>query len=135
MAILFQGDLAQNYCHEVSNNSMYNQPLQKCLDALAHENAGMQILEVGAGTGAMTSFMIKTLTCNQAHYTDISRSFFPSAQDRFKDQGTRMKFDTLNVEADPISQGFDGRTYDLVIAAGVSRRVSLRLTSFGGNSC
>lgn len=98
---------------------------------LAHKNSSMKILEVGAGTGGMTVQVMKTLAIHsenelgipryrQYDYTDISRSFFGPAQDKFRDHGKRLNFKTLNIENDPELQGFECGTYDLVIAASVS---------------
>ena len=131
LVLLFQGDLAKEYYKDIANSVTFAKPLARYLDALAHKNPGMNILEVGAGTAGMTTHIIKTLTLHGANetgtpryseynYTDISRSFFQSAQDLFKDQGARMKFNALNIEDDPVSQGFEEQKYDLVVAASVS---------------
>ena len=131
LAILFQGDLAKEYYREIANSVTFKQPLASYLDALVHQNPGMKILEVGAGTGGMTSFVIDVLMhhgVNEAgtprysryDYTDLSRSFFHSAQESFRDQGQRMKFNALNIADDPVTQGFDEGTYDLVVAASVN---------------
>lgn len=131
LALLFQGNLAKEYYQDIANSVTFAQPLAKYLDALAHKNPGMNILEVGAGTAGMTTHILETLNQHGANeigtpryseynFTDISRSFFESAQDRFRDQGARMKFNALNIENDPVSQGFEEGTYDLVVAASVS---------------
>jgi ubiquinone/menaquinone biosynthesis C-methylase UbiE len=101
------------------------------LDALAHKNPSLKILEVGAGTGGMTVQIMKILAVHgdnelgiprygQYDYTDISRSFFGPAQDLFGDHGKRMSFKPLNIEKDPELQGFECGTYDIVVAAAVS---------------
>ncbi|KAF7128246.1 hypothetical protein CNMCM5793_002788 [Aspergillus hiratsukae] len=97
------------------------------LDALAHKNPHMKILEVGAGSGAMTQFCLQILSTNsendatvprygQWDFTDISGSFFPKAQDLFASQGQRMRFKTLDIEQDPGLEGFECGTYDMVVA-------------------
>lgn len=91
----------------------------------------MKILEVGAGSGAMTQFCLKVLSTNsgndatvprygQWNFTDISGSFFPKAQDLFASQGTRMRFKMLDIEQDPGLEGFECGTYDMVVAFLVS---------------
>ncbi len=87
----------------------------------------MRIIEVGAGTGSMTDIMLRSLgrgdeSCNERRYgqwdyTDISRSFFGDAQDEFRQEGDRMRFNTLNIEQDPEAQGFECGTYDVVVAS------------------
>lgn len=94
----------------------------------------MRILEVGAGTGAMTRQLMKPLTSTlgdddagknsryrQYDYTDVSSFFLGPAQEVYADQGSRMQFRKLNIEMDPEAQGFDCGTYDIVVAAAVSQ--------------
>ena len=131
LGLMFGATLARDYYHEVSNNVTYNMRTSRYLDALAHKNPGMSILEVGAGTGGMTSHVIKALTSHgdneigtpryaQYDYTDISPSFFQVAQETFVDQNDRMRFKVLDIENDATRQGFREASYDLVIAASVS---------------
>lgn len=53
-------------------------------------------------------------------FTDISPSFFEKAQEMFKDHSSRMSFRVLDIEKDPIKQGFEAEGYDLIVAANVS---------------
>lgn len=87
----------------------------------------MKYIELGAGSGAMTDFCMKTLTTDtsgqttpsrykQWDFTDLSSSFFPQAQDLFSAQGEKMRFMTLDIEQDPEIQGFECGTYDVVVA-------------------
>ena len=62
LGLMFGATLARDYYQEVSNNVAYNRRTSRYLDAFAHKNPGMSILEVGAGTGGMTSHIIKALT-------------------------------------------------------------------------
>jgi hypothetical protein len=91
----------------------------------------MKILEIGAGSGAMTQFCLQVLSTNsendatvpryaQWDFTDISGSFFPKAQDLFASQGQRMRFETLDIEQDPEVEGFECGAYDMVVAFLVS---------------
>jgi len=63
----------------------------------------MRILEIGAGTGSATEYMIDTLgTRSQEYlYTDISPSFFGKAQGRFKNP--KMVFKTLDISQDLVN--------------------------------
>ncbi|KAL8963122.1 MAG: hypothetical protein Q9193_000576 [Seirophora villosa] len=83
---------------------------------LAHQNPDMRILEVGAGTGGAT---MPTL-----HFTDVSPSFFDSAQEEQKQWSDRMGYLGFDMEEDPATQGFDLESYDLVIAANVFHATS-----------
>lgn len=130
LGFFFQGSLVKDYYHEVFDSVNCMAGLEKYLDALAHCNPSMKILEVGAGTGGMTGHILNTLLHHgeselgtprygQYDYTDISPSFFEKAQETFKSQVGRMKFKTLNVDEDPVLQGLDEHQYDVVIASSV----------------
>lgn len=131
LALLFQGDLAKDFYRDLGNNLALKRALIRYLDVLGHKDPGMRILEIGAGTGAMTSIVVDTLghvgsngtgcfRYAQYDYTDISPSFFPAAQSNFLDQGHRMQYKVLDIELDPTSQGFEEGGYSLVVAASVS---------------
>lgn len=67
-------------------------------------NGPFRILEVGAGTGGTTRYIVDHLTAHgipfEFYFTDISGSLVQKAKTSFKDvQG--MKFDVLNIEVDP----------------------------------
>ena len=51
-------------------------------------------------------------------YTDISSGFFPAAKERFK-LFSNIEFATLDVNKDPVAQGFEEGEFDLIIAANV----------------
>jgi SAM-dependent methyltransferase len=106
---------------------------QHYLDALVHKNPNVSILEVGAGTGATTVQLMNTLTktgytqqpCgprfSRYDYTDVSPFFFEAAKREYRDLGSRIRFKKLDIESDPESQGFEAGSYDIVVAAMVSR--------------
>ncbi|PYH78069.1 polyketide synthase [Aspergillus uvarum CBS 121591] len=118
-----------NLLTDVYSEMLYGLPaataLTRYIDALAHKNPRMNILEIGAGTGAMTELCIKALASpdtdnaprySQWDFTDISSSFFPDAVNRFKTEKRRMNFRVLDIEQDPETQGFGSGSYDLVVA-------------------
>lgn len=84
-----------------------------------------KILEIGGGTGGCTSCVLQSLTgdgtnsdYNFAHYdfTDISTGFFEQTAKKFGKWRHLMSFKRLDIEQDPIEQGFEAESYDLVIA-------------------
>ena len=96
------------------------------IDLLSHSKPNMKVLEVGAGTGATTAAALKDLTSMQGDrfyskytYTDISSGFFIAAKERFKDF-PNIEYATLDISMDPISQGFEAESYDLILATNVS---------------
>lgn len=99
------------------------------LDALAHKNPGMKVLEVEAGVGAISTLILKTLISHgeqesgtprysQYDFTDISISFFAKAQ-KAVEAYPRIKFSALDIESDPRTQAFELTSYDLIVAATV----------------
>lgn len=101
-------DLGSKYCADI-------------VVKLAHQNPSMRIIEIGAGTGATTMPVLHALGLKFAHYdfTDISTGFFERAREEQKEWGGKISYRKLNVEEDPVGQGFQPETYDLVIAANV----------------
>lgn len=81
----------------------------------------MNICEIGAGTGGATGAILNKIgtAFSSYTYTDISSGFFEKAQNRFHQYADRMEYKTLNIENDPVEQGFKKHTYDLVLAANV----------------
>ncbi|WAU82460.1 SDR family NAD(P)-dependent oxidoreductase [Streptomyces sp. Qhu-G9] len=80
----------------------------------------LRILEVGAGTGATTAAMLPHLPRERAHYTftDISSAFFPQAKNRFAAYDF-VDYRVLDLESDPVEQGFALSSFDLVVASNV----------------
>ncbi|KAH8707077.1 hypothetical protein GQ44DRAFT_831130 [Phaeosphaeriaceae sp. PMI808] len=86
------------------------------VDMVAHKNSGINILEVGAGTGSGTEPVLRMLEqqgnysgatprYSQYDYTDISPSFFEGAKRRFATHANRLNFKILDIERDPTEQG------------------------------
>lgn len=123
--VIFKDKIAENvYRYGLGSQRCYEQ-LCGYVDALAHKNPAMQILEIGAGTGGATRPVMETLTAQGKRFekycfTDISPSFFEQAKDTiFKDQLDSADFRVLNVENDPVDQDFEAGRYDLILAANV----------------
>ena len=85
------------------------------------EGRRLCVLEVGAGTGASTDAVIANLPAGlfDYTYTDISAGFFAQAAQRLTATGAPIEYKRLNIESEPVAQGFDSHGYDLVIAANV----------------
>ncbi|KAB8230052.1 uncharacterized protein BDW43DRAFT_170617 [Aspergillus alliaceus] len=95
--------------------------LARVIAQISKRHPGLNIFEVGAGTGATTSAVLDALNGGYASYTftDISSGFFMAAEERFGQDTHRMVFKTFNMEEDPTGQGFVEDSYDVVVAVNV----------------
>jgi len=68
-------------------------------------------------TRKLVSLAVSFVT-NEPSYTDISSGFFINAKERFRDFGG-IVYKALDISQDPIAQGFEKHSYDLIVAANV----------------
>ncbi|OKJ95137.1 hypothetical protein AMK26_31605 [Streptomyces sp. CB03234] len=78
----------------------------------------LRVLEVGAGTGGTTAALLPFLPPERTHYTytDVSAAFLTRAEHRFAAHDF-LHYRTLDLNADPGSQGFTEGAFDLVVSA------------------
>lgn len=81
-------------------------------------DGGLRILEVGAGTGATTAAVLAAASSFnfEYRYTDISRFFLRRASRLFGTDVPFMKYDVLDIDQSPGPQGFDLKSFDVIIA-------------------
>ncbi|KAF1998108.1 polyketide synthase PksD [Amniculicola lignicola CBS 123094] len=128
LEVMFSSGLAEEFYADVFNN-ICDFKFSTLLGLASHEKPAQRILEVGAGTGGMTSHVlamfqeIEKQTGSHAFaeyvYTDVSAGFFEKAKAKFSAFADRMTFKPLDLERSIAEQGFDAQGYDLVIAGSV----------------
>jgi acyl transferase domain-containing protein/NADPH:quinone reductase-like Zn-dependent oxidoreductase len=104
--------------------------VQDMVDLLAHKNPRMKILEIGAGTGGATSHILDTLEAESPFkryqeytFTDLTPYFLSAAQDKFA-ASRGINYSILDIEFDPLEQGFSAGEYDLIVASQVLHATS-----------
>ncbi len=104
-----------------------NTQAARLVSNLAHENPNLRVLEIGAGTGVLTLPVLEKLggvsgeaaRFKEYVFTDISTGFFEKAQEKLKSWGLLVTYRKLDIEEDPVTQGFESEAFDLIIAANV----------------
>ena len=101
-------------------NRMMGEVVRTLVDQLP-EGRRLRVLEVGAGIGSATDRILPELPAGRFDYmyTDISAGFFADAEARFSDADAAIDYRVLDIEKDPVDQGFEPHAWDLVIAANV----------------
>ncbi len=100
-------------------NTLAQSALIKALQQIPHGKL-LRILEVGAGTGGTTSYLVPELRTRSVEYvfTDLSSAFLSKARRKFQDFPF-MDYQLLDIEQSPEGQGFEPHRYDLIVAANV----------------
>ncbi|KAK8110205.1 Highly reducing polyketide synthase ACRTS2 [Apiospora kogelbergensis] len=104
-----------------------NDALARYVGALAACKPDMNILEIGGGTGSAT--LPSLLAIDEATegstsffkytFTDISSGFFENTGKKLQRWSHRMTYKKLDISQDPVAQGFQLGSYDLIIASNV----------------
>ncbi|KAI0532709.1 hypothetical protein GGR58DRAFT_489208 [Xylaria digitata] len=128
LSVIFDANLAEIFYADMFK-SICDHRLQRLITLASHENPQLRILEVGAGTGGMTSHILSTLieleletgglSFSNYTYTDVSPTFFESARARWHGVGKRITFKTFDLERAVEDQALELGSYDLVIAGSV----------------
>lgn len=123
LELLIQDDLLGRLYSEYILFSCHYAQMGEYMQALAHKNPNMRVLEIGAGTGGATMPLLEKMEHNNRllldryTYTDISSGFFERARTKFGKWSSHMDFKTLDISRDPLSQGFAPHSFDLIVAS------------------
>ncbi len=112
-------DLYRNWPLSRYFNAIGGEVLRAVVEALPR-SATLRVLEVGAGTGGMTSAMVPMLPEERSAYyfTDVSDYFLQQSEQRFSNYPF-MHYGLLDIERNPLEQGYGQHQFDVIIAANV----------------
>ncbi|MEX2579662.1 MAG: amino acid adenylation domain-containing protein [Verrucomicrobiales bacterium] len=101
-------------------NEQIKHALAKAVENLPERRA-IRVLEVGAGTGSLTSGILPVFPPDRTEYvfTDNGPIFLQSAQDRFEETYPFVEYRLFDCEKDPEFQGFEPHHFDIVLASNV----------------
>ena len=118
-----QGITSDHFYQDSASFSAYNRLIAGIATAAARdlpEGRKLRVLEIGAGTGGLTSHVLSGLPADRVDYvfTDISAQFFSRAEQKFNAWG-ELEFSSLDIEQDPLEQEFEANSFDLVLASNI----------------
>lgn len=105
-------------------NGLVEEAVARTVASLPRDRT-IRVLELGAGTGSTTSCVLPRLPPHRTEYvfSDVSNLFLMRAEGRFS-EFPFVTYETLDIERDPVEQGFEPHRFDLVIAANVLHATS-----------
>lgn len=114
--------LAERFYSDALGLRTGNRRLARTVKQLIHRYPHLDILQIGAGTGAATKAIFHEIgpTFSSYTFTDTSSSPIESIKPWAAPHLHKMVFKTLNIRQDPVAQGFVEQSYDLVVASLIS---------------
>ncbi|KAH9209036.1 hypothetical protein DL95DRAFT_394758 [Leptodontidium sp. 2 PMI_412] len=126
LQLMFGDGLLDQYYRELHGTENIHQLIRSYIDLYSFKYGNLKILEIGAGTGGTTLPVLETLNPSDGNpravqytYTDVSPGFFENAKAKFRPYLHIVEFRRLDIEKDPLTQGFNEGHYDMIIAANV----------------
>ena len=121
LEVMLEDNMLNRFYMEGHGFSVVNDGIATAVKQITYKHPQVKILEIGAGTGGTTRSILDTIGSSYSSYTytDISTGFFENAAEKFRDQSSKTVFKVLDIEKDPIEQGFPEQSYDIIIAANV----------------
>lgn len=101
-------------------NEQIKDALAKVVETLP-ERRVLRVLEVGAGTGSLTSGILPLFDPERTEYvfTDNGPLFLQTAEDRFAENFPFVEYKMFDCEKSPEAQGFERHHFDIVLASNV----------------
>ncbi|KXS94985.1 hypothetical protein AC578_9486, partial [Pseudocercospora eumusae] len=102
-----------------------NRTIADLVRTFSHRYPRAKYCEVGGGSGGTTQSVLAALgdAVGQYTFTDVSAGFFEKTRERLAhtdaEAAGRVVYKVFDVERDPVEQGFEAESQDVVIAANV----------------
>jgi len=82
------------------------------------EGRTARILEIGGGTGGMTTYVLRKVPADRTEYvfSDVTPLFLAHAEQKFHGYPF-VRFQLLDIETDPATQGFEPHSFDMILAS------------------
>lgn len=130
LQILMRDNFLNNFYQDGLGTERHYAQATFYAELLAHKNPNMRILEIGAGTGGASLPLLQALGGGGADdgttprfesytFTDISVGYFEKARQKLAPWVPYMQFSKLDIEQDPLEQGYEAGSYDLIVASNV----------------
>ncbi|KAJ5493860.1 Acyl transferase/acyl hydrolase/lysophospholipase [Penicillium fimorum] len=93
--------------------------LSSMVAQVTHRYPHARILEIGAGAGAATKSILQSIggKYSSYNYTDASEDYFARASEFFIAHSDKMIFSPLDIEKPPTDQGYEPRSYDIIVVS------------------
>ena len=123
---LFRGgslELAESIYEHWALSRYFNGIVRSVVESLVRtlpHGSQLRIAEIGAGIGSATSGVLPVLPPSRTLYsfTDVSKFFFDHAREKYK-KYPFLRFGLLDIEKNPVEQGFGEHAFDVVVACNV----------------
>lgn len=133
IATLRQDDLLNKAYQEVYGLQTHVELMKTWFELKAHKQPALRVLEIGAGTASTTLPVLQQLSQTGSDtpmfsswtFTDISAGWFENAKGLLADWKGRVEYKVLDIDTDPVEQGFDSGSYDVVLAVNVCTNTNI----------
>ncbi|KAJ5735043.1 uncharacterized protein N7483_000168 [Penicillium malachiteum] len=119
LELLMKDNLMNRFYAETLGIQPYLNRVAQIAAQISNRFPQINVLEIGAGAGETTHYMLDGMQSAFASYTytDFWDTHFDQAQERFQEHQSRMAYKVLDIEKDVLEQGFSEESFDLVIAS------------------